>query len=321
MHVVSAAGVGGHRRHQRGVDAAGQAQAHAGEPVLRHVVLQAQHAGGVHLLVRVGKVRDVARRLMLGVRVEIEESQMLHEHRGTFQQRAVAVDNEAAAVEHQVILTADLVHVDHRGADLGRTPDREVVTRMGLALLVRRAVHRHQHVDMLVGEPGDRPAVLPDVLADRHADAHAVDVEHDGAVAGREDAELVEHAVVRQEMLVVAGPDHAVVQHDHAVARFVGRVVGADRADGDIQVAQSVGLQLGRQPVRLVPRRLAERAAQRQILDGVSGQRHFREDDDVGAFMRGEMRVVHDFVGVAVEVADAGVDLGKGKTKMGHSAL
>ena len=139
--------------------------------------------------------------------------------------------------------------------------------------------------------------------------------------AGREDAELVEHAVVRQEMLVVAGPDHAVVQHDHAVARFVGRVVGADRADGDIQVAQSVGLQLGRQPVRLVPRRLAERAAQRQILDGVSGQRHFREDDDVGAFMRGEMRIVHDFVGVAVEVADAGVDLGKGKTKMGHSAL
>ena len=31
------------------------------------------------------------------------------------------VDHEAAAVEHQVVLTADLVHVDHRGADLGRT--------------------------------------------------------------------------------------------------------------------------------------------------------------------------------------------------------
>ena len=29
----------------------------------------------------------------------------------------------------------------------------------------------------------------------------------DGAVAGREDAELVEHAVVRQEMLVVAHYD------------------------------------------------------------------------------------------------------------------
>ena len=257
---------------------------------------------------------------MLGVRVEVEESQMLHEHRGTFQQRAVAVDNEAAAVEHQVILTADLVHVDHRGADLYSAPDREVVTRMGLALLVRRAVHRHQHVDMLVDEPGDRrrPARC---LADRHADAHAVDVEHDGAVAYREDAELVEHAVVRQEMLVVAGyqtmPSCSTTMRLRGLsdAWSVPTVPTATYRSPNPSASSSVASQFA------LSRRLAERAAQRQILDGVSGQRHFREDDDVGAFMRGEMRVVHDFVGVAVEVADAGVDLGKGKTKMGHSAL
>lgn len=190
---------------------------------------------------------------------------------------------------------------------------------MRLALLVRGAVHRHEHVDAPAGQFGDGAAVLPDVLADRHADAHAVDVEHHRAFAGGEDAELVEHAVVGQEVLVVAGPHHAVVQHDHAVLRLVGGVVGADRADRDVQVAEPIGGQLGGQPVRLVPRGLAEGAAQGQILDRVAGERHLGEHHHLGAAFRGEMHVPHDLVGIGVEVADAGVDLGESETNLSHT--
>ena len=62
----------------------------------------------------------------------------------------------------------------------------------------------------------------------------AVHVEHHGFVAGAEDAEFVEHAVIGQEMFVVAGPDHAVVQDDESVARFGGFTVGAYSADHHI---------------------------------------------------------------------------------------
>ena len=49
VHVLAAHRVGRHGSHQRGIDAAGQAQAHALEMVLGHVILQTQHAGGVLL--------------------------------------------------------------------------------------------------------------------------------------------------------------------------------------------------------------------------------------------------------------------------------
>ena len=234
VHVLAAHRVGRHGSHERGIDAAGQAQAHALEMVLGHVILQTQHAGGVHFLVRIGLGCDRTDLLMLRGRVQVEEAQILHEHRRALKQGAVGVHNEAAAVEDEVVLAAHLVQVDHRGVHFGRAAHREVETGVGFAFLVWRTVHGQQQVDVLLGEFGHRAAVLPDVLADGHADARAVHVEHHGFVAGAEDAEFVEHAVIGQEMLVVAGPDHAVVQDDESVARFGGFTVGAYSANHHI---------------------------------------------------------------------------------------
>lgn len=181
------------------------------EAVLGHVVLESEHAGGVHLLVRVESRRDRGFLLMHPVRVERPVGEIPHEHGRTFEQRAVGVDDEAAAVEDEVVLAADLVHVDERRLHLGGAALRQFETNVGLALLVRGAVDRDERVDVASREFGDGTAILPDVLADGDAETRAVHVEHDGAFAGLEDAELVEHAVVRQEMLVVTGPYDAVV--------------------------------------------------------------------------------------------------------------
>ncbi len=318
MHVLAADRVGGHGRDERGVDAARQSQAYAAETVLGHVVLQSEHARGVYLLVRIGLGRDRRGLLARGDGVQVEEAQVLHEHRRAFQQRSVGVDDEAATVEDQIVLAAHLVDVDQRRVHFGRAAYREVEARVGLAFLVWRAVHGEQQVDVLLGEFGHRAAVLPDVLADGHADAGAVHVEDDGFVAGAEDAEFVEDAVVRQEVLVVSGPYHAVVQYDEAVARFGGLPVGAHGADRHVQVAEPVGLQFGGEPVGLVPCGFAEGGAQGEVLDRVSGQGHFGEHDDLGAVFRGEVRVAHDLVGVVVEIAYAGVDLGECETNVCH---
>ena len=49
VHVLGPERVGGDAGHERGVDAARQAEDHVGEPVLRHVVAQPEDEGGVHL--------------------------------------------------------------------------------------------------------------------------------------------------------------------------------------------------------------------------------------------------------------------------------
>ena len=289
--------------------------------VLGHVVLEAEHAGGVYLFVRVEFRNDLGLGLMFGGGIEVPERQVFHEHRAAFDKRAVGVDHEAAAVEDEVVLTADLIQVDDRGVNLGGTTLGELETGVGLAFLIRRAVDGEQQVDVLGGQVGHRAAVLPDVLADGHANGGAVHVEGHGAVAGGEDAEFVEHAVVGQEVLVVASPDHALVQDHQSVARLGGLAVGAHGADHHEQIAEAVVVELGGEFVGLVPCGLAEGAAQGQILDGVSGEGHFRENNHLGVSCGGFTGVVEHRGGVGVKRADAGVDLGECEAKLCHRFL
>ena len=114
-----------------------------------------------------------------------------------------------------------------------------------------------------LGEFGHRAAVLPDVLADGHADARAVHVEHHGFVAGAENAEFVEHTIVGQKVLVVAGPNHAVMQYDESVAWLGCLAISADRADHHKQVAKPIGSQFGGKQLALFHadlRKVARRA-------------------------------------------------------------
>ena len=64
-----------------------------------------------------------------------------------------------------------------------------------------------------------------------------------------------------------------------------------------------------------------EGLAQEQVLGRVAGDGQLREGDDVGAEVAGAVGVVDDLVGVALEVADGGVDLGEGYSEGVHGLL
>src|SRR5690606_17900233 len=63
-----------------------------------------------------------------------------------------------------------------------------------------------------------------------------------------------------------------------------------------------------------------ERLAEHEVLDGVPGERQFREDRQVGAGVSGGARLLTDEANVAVEIADGGVDLGESETQGRHGA-
>ena len=198
---------------------------------------------------------------------------------------------------------------------------RQFKTSVGLAFLIRRAINGQQQVDVFGGEFSHRAAVLPDILANGHADSGAIHLEGHGTVSCGEDAELIEYAIVGQEMLVIAGPDHALMQHHQTVTRLAGLPIGTHSADHHEQMAKTFVLKLTGQFIGLVPRGLAEGAAQSQILNGISGERHFREYRYLSVPSSGLAGIVEHFGGVGVECTDASVNLGECEAKLCHSFL
>lgn len=94
----------------------------------------------------------------------------------------------------------------------------------------------------------------------------------------------------------------------------LGLLAAVEIADDDGYVAEAL---LGQPPGQLPqrrPARLDERAAQRQILDRIAGQHHFRERDQVRALLHGVPGPLEHRGGVAFQVADGGVDLIQGET-------
>ena len=148
--------------------------------------------------------------------LQVDQGQLLYELCRPVQHRAVGKDHHRAPVEHQVVLAADQVDVGQRRTNLGSPaadhPDAHVV----LVPLVGRRVRHQQHID-LAGQRRHGSAGLPDVLAHHDADVDAPPADHGGLGARREPALLVEHPVVGQVVLVVAGDDRAAVDHRRRV--------------------------------------------------------------------------------------------------------
>ena len=321
MHVGSSHGISSHGSHQCGVNTSRQAQAHALEMVLGHVILQAQHTSGIHFLIRIRLGCDNTNLLMFGGSIQIKEAQILHEHRRTFQQRTVSVNHKTAAIKHQIVLTTHLIEVDHRRVHFSRTAYRKIESSISLTLLIRRTVHGKQQINMLLSKFCHRTAILPDILANSHTNTCAIHIKHHGLIARTENAEFVKHTVVGQEVLVVAGPNHAIMQYDESVAWLGCLAISADRANHHKQVAKPIGSQFGGKPVGFVPRGFAEGGPQGEVFDGISGQCHFREYDDLRALLRGAADVSHDLTGVGIKVSDAGVDLSECEANVCHSCL
>ena len=334
-------------RHERGVDPARQPDHHVGEAVLLDVVAGAEHQRLVHLLVaaeevgdrrlpadggiggRRGDVGDPGeldqRELLVGrpatrveeplavhrLHVEVDHQQVLDELGRAGEQLAVRVEGDGPTVEDQLVLAADLVHVDERAGRVGGAGGEHPLPLGLLALGVGRGVEVEDHLGAAVGLVGDRARRVPRVLADGHTHGHAGDpVELLGLVPPREVAELVEDRVVRQLALAVdpddlaAGahrgrvPEVAVVVHE-ADHRRTARGGRGDAFEGPLVVGDEAGLQ-------------------QQVLGRVAGGRQLGEEGDVAALGLGAAQRLEDPLDVAVEVPDPRVDLGGGDTQDGH---
>ncbi len=194
--------------------------------------------------------------------------------------------------------------------------------------LVGRAVDDHEQARTHVTHLRDRAALLPEVLADGQGDVDAVQPDDAGFTAGHEVAELVEHAVVRQMVLRVAGHDLPAVQDRGRVDRRPAwrAEPGSPSALQQVEVpddhAQLSHALLGkdlRHRVQRRDRRLLERLAQRQVLHGISGEHHLREGDQVRPGLLRLAGEAQDEVGVAREVPHRGVHLTQSDPQLRHA--
>ena len=103
---------GFHRDHrgQRRIDAAAQADQHLRKSALADIIARAQHQRLINSFAFVGEIFMT----IAGAGIEIHQHQVFFKGSRRGDHFARAVHRETGAVEHQLIVAAHLVHIDHR---------------------------------------------------------------------------------------------------------------------------------------------------------------------------------------------------------------
>ena len=280
-HALRSQRIHGHRGGERRVDAARHAQQHAGKVVLPHVVAQAEHHrvvdGREARLFHEGRV-PVAVPALVRPRPSGQRDAVLP-GRQHLRQLSIRVDNERPAVEHQLVLSADLVHVDQRQPALVDAFGDPRQALLRLVDLEGRAVGHDQQLGVVVGQVR-RHGREPHVLADWQAQADAAELHRLRQRAWPEHALLVEHAVVGEFVLVA----HLGVAVDDQRHRVVQR--RRCRATGARRRGRASAGTLANQLVEDRRGRVHQRRPQHQVLRWVADQEQLGEDDEVGAQLR-----------------------------------
>src|SRR5262249_19569781 len=142
---------------------------------------------------------------------------------------APRVDEEAVAVEDELVLTADQVAEGEVGAVGARPLGEHRFALAPLAAVVRRARRARDQARARRRLALRRRAPRPDVLADRQSDAQAGDLDRRRLLAGDEVTLLVEDGVVGQPVLAVDGAQGAPGEYGE---RVVGVAIVAAAANG-----------------------------------------------------------------------------------------
>ena len=242
---------------------------------------------------------------------DVDDDEVLAHRGAAGEQLAAGVEDERVAVEDELVLAADLVHVRDRDVVVGGARGQHALALAGLAGVEGRGVDVDD--DRGAGERGVAGGAVgvPDVLADGGGDRDAADDEARRPRARLEVALLVEDAVVWEALLAVAGDDAPAVDEGGAVVEHAVELEAADDERG--------------QPLRVARERLEggdglvdERRAQQQVLGRVAADRELGEGDEVGVALGGAARGVEDQRAVAREVADGAVDLGERDPQSSH---
>ena len=257
--------------------------------------------------------------------VEVDDEQLGLELPRPAEHGAGGVDHDRVAVEDQLVLSTDEVHVCQHALALAGPACAQRQAYVVLVGFVGRAIgHDEQGGVGCLG--GSRRSVAPQVLADGERDVDATDLDDVDRVAGHEVADLVADAVVPEVVLGLPGHDLAAVHDRDGVG---GRVLGdadllgdvlrlVEEADHRHELSAAFVLQTYGKVFGGRARCPDQRCPHREILDGVSRQHHLGEHDEVDALGDRLLAVVHDEVGVGAQIADGGVDLGKGESHLGH---
>jgi len=223
----------------------------------------------------------------------VEKEEILLERAGLGNERAVRAERRAAAVEHEIVVSTDLVDVDERDTMSGHLPAKQFDSKILLSHDEGRGGDVDQQFGAGLYEGLDRVGtvdapptelfIVPEVLADREANGDLPPTQRqtcDGDFISRlEVTEFVEDIVGREQMLGVRGDDAAMCADGRRVAerstraRLV-RLHKPDNRDG-VLTCRSYTLDGGY--VLADEMSLQEKVAGRVTEDG-----QLRKDDEFG---------------------------------------
>ena len=184
--------------------------------------------------------------------VEVDDHRVLDELWRARDEQAVAVEHERRAVEDELVLAADLVHVHERAGRIGGAGGEHALALAETVGVVRRRVDVEHELGAARGLLGDRAVRDPRVFADRDAHLHAGDLEeHERVGAGGEVALLVEHGVVREMTLVVRALHATAGAHGRRVVEIAAGVDEAD--DGGARPVLAATLSIALRLARMKP--------------------------------------------------------------------
>src|SRR5690606_1083161 len=136
-HVLGPEGVGGDGGGERRVDASGQAEDDRVEPVLAHVIAETGRQGGVDLGDGVEQRGDVSGDDLLAGQRNVDHEAVFGELGRAVDHRPVGGDHHAGAVEDELVLAPDQVHV-YEGRPRRPGPGREHLLPLGRLAAVER---------------------------------------------------------------------------------------------------------------------------------------------------------------------------------------
>ena len=293
----------------RRINAAGHAQDHTGKPVLVDIVAQAQHAGRIIRFVPFGHRHLRAGGATPAVRAArpVRQRDLFHKRAHLEGQRRIGIEAEGCPVEHQLVLSADLIEIDQRQAGFGHTQRGDIQPLVVLVAPVGRTVGHQQDFRARLGQAFHHIAA-PDVLAHRQAEAQAAQGQRAGHGADIEDAFFIKNAVIWQIYLETHAGDAPGIQRHIGVEQLVP--LGPRQANEHRWAAVR---RFARQIFHRSAARIDEGGFQHQIFRRIARQEQFREHHDIGA-LPGSRGARGAHLGrIAGDIADSRVQLRKGK--------
>ncbi len=233
--------------------------------------------------------------------IDVDDQERLFEPGRTGDDLALVVQHHRVSVEDELVLAPDCIHERDVTHVVARASGQHLLALAFLADVERRGRDVRDQLCAREGEVGRGRTRLPDVLADGGADEHVAVLEQDEVAAGGEVAVLVEHAVVRQEALVVDRLHLAGCTDREPVVQVADEVRRADERDDAAGRARNL--------LERALRVLYELGPEQEVFRRVAGHRELGEEDDLGAGLLGLLHPADDLLAVPLEVADRGVDL------------